>query len=206
MNYVLTAIIAYLLGSISFAVIISKHFFHDDVRSHGSGNAGMTNSLRTYGPAAGLVVPGGDFLKGALAVYIGLQLTHSAVGACLAGALVMAGHMFPLYFGFRGGKGVATGAGVVLMLCPLVFLGALLIFSCVLGFTRYMSLASICGAASFPILSLIYRLYTHAPAVDLIVYSVFAFLAGGTVIWMHRSNIRRLLDGNERKFSFKKSA
>jgi glycerol-3-phosphate acyltransferase PlsY len=206
MTYFLSAVAAYLLGSLSFAVMISKIFFHDDIRNHGSGNAGMTNILRTYGNKAALAVFIGDFLKGLLAVYIGQKLTGNAIGACIAGGFAMLGHMFPLFFHFRGGKGVATGAGIAMMMSPLVFLCVFVLFCIVLAVSRYMSLASMSAAAAFSVLTIAYHLLNHSPTLDLVIYSIFAVVAGGSIIFMHRSNIRRLLDGTERKFSFKKSA
>ena len=128
----LTALCGYLLGSISFAVIVSKTMFGQDVRDYGSGNAGMTNILRVYGkkPAAFTLI--GDFLKGAVAVLLGRMIfgwlgVVGSDGAHLAGLCALLGHLYPLYFGFRGGKGILTAVGIIAVIDPLVFLGLLLI-------------------------------------------------------------------------------
>ena len=110
----LAVLLGYLLGSISFSIILSRLKYRDDIRRHGSGNAGMTNTLRTYGKLSAAIVLAGDFGKGFLAAWLGWQLGWSPLAAYLAGLAAVVGHMFPFYFGFRGGKGVATAAGVIL--------------------------------------------------------------------------------------------
>ena len=148
---VLAGVIAYLLGSISFAIIVSRIYAHDDVRKYGSKNAGMTNILRTYGKMPAFFTLLGDFLKGVLAVVIGrwifsiFGVTEFDAGY-LAGFFALLGHLYPIYFGFKGGKGVLTSLGIILVVNPLVFFILLIIFLPVLFITRIVSLVSVTGA------------------------------------------------------------
>lgn len=202
--------IGYLLGSLEFGIIVSKLLYGDDVRNHGSGNAGMTNVLRTFGKKAAALVLVGDMGKGMVSVLLIRTLAQSFfytaypngvdLGA-VAGFFAVIGHLFPLYFGFKGGKGVAVAAGTILITNPTVFLGILLVFLIVVGFTRIVSLASIMGAISYPIFTLIYSLvYQQNPLVN----TLSALCMAGLVIFMHRANIQRLRQGAEYRFGQKK--
>ena len=200
------ALVGYLLGSISFAVIVSRIYAHDDVRNHGSHNAGMTNVLRVYGivPAAFTLV--GDFAKGVLAVYLG-RLIFTAVGATgmdagyIAGLAALLGHLFPLWFGFKGGKGVLTSLGIILAINPMVFGILLLIMLPILFVVRIVSLISITGAMLYPLLTYMVKVFCNEPPVwDTAFAAIFAVL----VIWMHRSNIKRLLNGTEKRLTIPK--
>ena len=153
-RYLLVALAAYLLGSLNFGVIISRLRYGDDIRRHGSGNAGATNALRTYGKLAAVLVLAGDFLKGTFAVLLGSMIAGQLLGGWVASLLVILGHMFPAFFGFRGGKGVATAAGAILLLNPYSLAGLLAVFVVVTAATRYVSLASVLAAASFPLFTL----------------------------------------------------
>lgn len=143
---ILTALISYLLGSISFAVIVSRALAHKDVRDYGSGNAGLTNVVRNFGKLPGLLTLVGDFSKGVVAVMLGrvifdrLAGLEPQYGACVAGLFVIIGHIFPVFFGFRGGKGVLTTAGIALVIDPRVFLIAVSIFIIVFLITRIVSI------------------------------------------------------------------
>lgn len=208
LTFVLAAGIAYLLGSISFGVLVSKLAYKDDVRHHGSGNAGMTNTLRIYGGKAAALVFVGDFLKGVAAVWLA-GLLWGRPEQLVAAVAVIVGHMLPLFFGFKGGKGVATGAGAILALNPIALLVLLVPFLLLLATTRYMSLASITAAALFPIVT----------AVQLFVLPQWGVgggagpmmwwelatsaLMGGLVVYLHRANIGRLLAGTESKLGQK---
>lgn len=207
MYLVFAAVLAYLLGSVSFGVLTSKLLFQDDIRRHGSGNAGMTNALRTYGGGIAVVVFAGDFLKGSLAVWLGGLITGgSREGMLLAGVCVMLGHLFPLFFGFRGGKGVATAAGAILILNPVV-LGILLVpFGLIILFTRYMSLASVTAGALFPLVTAGYLFfdYLYPASWDPLWELGAAVVMGGLVVFMHRANIKRLVAGTESKLGKKK--
>ena len=193
-RFVIIAVCAYLLGSLSFAIIVSKVTMGKDIRNYGSGNAGLTNAYRTMGAGKTLFVLIGDIAKGAAAVSIGMLLA-GPVGKLVAGIFVILGHMFPLYFGFRGGKGVLVGAVMLLLFDWRMFLIAFVLFFLAVAITRWISLGSIPGAVSFPItMAIFYR--------DPVLIAM-AFGMAVAVIFMHRSNIMRMLRGQENRFSFK---
>ena len=210
---ILVAAEAYLLGSIVFGILISKHFCHDDVRTHGSGSAGMTNMLRNYGKAAGAATAVGDVAKGAVAVILGRLIfawmlpgtgIEPVCGAYLAGIFAFIGHTLPVYFGFKGGKGVLVGAGAILATSPVVVLALLIIFLIEFAITRIVSLGSIIVAGLYPILAIVYWAWQGANLPSLVFIGVCAAIMGGMVIYMHRSNIQRLRDGTEYRFTKKK--
>ena len=210
---ILVAAEAYLLGSIVFGILISKHFCHDNVRTHGSGSAGMTNMLRNYGKAAGAATAVGDVAKGAVAVILGRLIfawmllgtgIEPVCGAYLAGIFAVIGHTLPVYFGFKGGKGVLVGAGAILATSPVVVLALLIIFLIEFAITRIVSLGSIIVAGLYPILAIVYWAWQGANLPSLVFIGVCAAIMGGMVIYMHRSNIQRLKDGTEYRFTKKK--
>ena len=193
-RFVIIAVCAYLLGSLSFAIIVSKVTLGKDIRDYGSGNAGLTNAYRTMGAGKTLFVLLGDIAKGAAAVSIGMILA-GPVGKLVAGIFVILGHMFPVYFGFRGGKGVLVGAVMLALFDWRIFLIAFVLFFAAVAITRWISLGSILGAISFPItITIFYR----DP-----VLTAMAFGMAAAVVFMHRSNIMRMLRGQENRFSFK---
>ena len=202
MSLKLSLMIAYLLGSIPFGLILAKLFGGRDVRKAGSGNIGATNVLRVVGPLAGTLTLLLDAAKGWLAVWLGGRLTHDQTAVMvLAGFLAMVGHCFPVWLGFRGGKGVATAAGVFLALCPLAFLAALILFILVVSFWRYVSLGSLAAAAVLPLL--VYLLWApHFAPPESVTLGSLAIAV--LVIVQHRGNIIRLARGEEPKFSFGK--
>ena len=193
-HFAVIAISAYLLGSLSFAIIVCKMALHKDIRDYGSGNAGLTNAYRTMGASKTLLVLLGDIAKGAAAVAIG-ALLGGPLGKLIAGVFVILGHMFPVYFGFRGGKGVLVGAVMLALFDWRIFLIVLALFLIAVVFTRWISLGSVLGAASFPITMFIF--YRDPVMVGI------AFGMAVAVIIMHRANIGRMLRGEENKFSFK---
>lgn len=194
MGLVLTALMGYLAGSVSFGIIVTKLFKGVDIRKYGSGNTGVTNVLRTVGKGPAALVLAGDVLKGLVSVYIGFYLgDNSLVYAIVGGLAVIAGHTYPLYHGFKGGKGAATGFGVILGLIPDITLIAAIVFILTIILTRYVSLGSILGAFSVPVSAVI----LHKPAPIL----AFCVLAAGFVIYRHKSNIIRLYQGKENRFS-----
>ncbi|MBQ4064607.1 MAG: glycerol-3-phosphate 1-O-acyltransferase PlsY [Clostridia bacterium] len=197
---VFCALLGYLLGSINFAVVISRVKFKDDVRNHGSGNAGATNMMRTYGKAAGVATLGGDILKAVVAVLI-TRLLVGEVWAYLAGMCCVIGHAFPCYYRFKGGKGVAVTAAVALVLEPLAFLFLLLTFAVIVGFTKYVSLGSVMSALIYPLIlhNIVSSRYGGS---DL--RMIFVFVICFLVVWLHRENIKRLLEGKENKINLKK--
>ena len=191
---VLCIVIPYLMGSVNPAILISKIFYRDDIRTHGSGNAGTTNMLRTYGKkaAAGTIIV--DFGKAVLATLLG-RLLFGEMGQSIAGFFVAFGHMFPIYYRFRGGKGVACFAMVALVISPLTFLGILFTFLVVLVGTRYVSLASVMAAMMFP-------LFMRAFAGDKALAVAMAVLGAVFVVVMHRENLHRIWRNEESKFDF----
>lgn len=215
---VLTALGGYLLGSILFGVLISKVMYNDDVRDHGSGNAGMTNVLRTYGKLPAVFTTIGDVGKSVAAVNLGrfifdalLSGTGAAwqnpldpvCGAYLAAIFCMIGHSRPIFFGFKGGKGVLVAGGAILAIQPILLPVLTVVFLLCLVPTGMVSLGSIAMAASYPVLTLIYGLLKGFAADDLIVCVVGAAIMGGMVIWMHRANIQRIREGKEYRFGSK---
>ena len=198
----LIAVAAYLLGSMPSGYLLIRLFRHQDIRTAGSGNIGATNVLRAGGKGLGAATFLLDMLKGSAAVYFGGMLgvllapntplrTMQAVAALCA----VLGHMFPVWLGFRGGKGVATGFGVFLVAAPWAALAAISLFALVLVLSRYVSLASILGSISFPIFAC-FLVRGERPPLFIAVQFVVAFL----IIAKHHQNIRRLLHGEESRF------
>ena len=186
----------YLLGCFNGAVIVSKYILRDDVRNHGSGNAGLTNFYRTFGGPLTAVVILTDVLKAVIAVLLGswlLGFIDPLFGKYWAGLFCLLGHMFPCMFHFKGGKGILSGGTIAIMIdwrIALVVWGGFLILT---ALTRYVSLGSLWAGASFPFISW----YCYPDPVII----VLAFACGGLVVWQHRANIKRLLSGTENKFS-----
>jgi glycerol-3-phosphate acyltransferase PlsY len=193
---------AYLLGSIPFGLVLAKLFAGADVRKAGSGNIGATNVARVVGPVAGAFTLLLDCAKGAAAVLLaGRFSSDSATWMMIAGLAVLIGHCYPIWLNFKGGKGVATAAGVFLVLSAISALGSILLFILVVAFWRYVSLASIAAAAAMPLL--IYLLWAphHAPPPAI---TFGALAAALLIIYKHDANIQRLVQGEEPKFSFGK--
>lgn len=205
LKYILVVIIAYLLGSISFSVIISKKLAGFDVREKGSGNAGSTNVLRTVGKKGAILTLICDCLKGVIAVliaYIVSKTTQNADGSLLvqlAGLAVVLGHTFPIFFNFKGGKGVATSLGVLLIINWQIGLICLVFALILMALTRFVSLGSVSAAILFPVLTI----FIHSHYIVDGNYIVFALLLGAFVVFNHRANVKRLLEGKENKLSFK---
>lgn len=203
----LVAVIGYLIGSLNYSILFSRVFMNDDIRSKGSGNAGTTNMLRNYGWKVGAITLVTDFLKTyavtltAWSLCIRYAPEYARTAVALAGLFCAIGHCFPLYFGFKGGKGVAVGGMTILMVDIRCFIVVIAIFLiCVLVF-RYVSLGSIMGALSFAV-SLAFIVDFTKPQ-DIATY-IFACLLVILVVSLHHKNIVRLFKGNENKISFKK--
>jgi len=193
---------AYFLGSIPFGLLLAKLFGGSDVRKAGSGNIGATNVARVAGPVAGILTLLLDAAKGSAAVILAARLTNeSAMWMMVAGFLALIGHCFPVWLRFKGGKGVATAAGVFLALCPPAMLGALLLFILVVAFWRYVSLGSIAAAAAIPLLMYLLWAPHHAPP-HVVTFGSLAIAM--LVIYKHDANIQRLVEGEEPKFSSRK--
>lgn len=197
-GWIVTAVIAYLLGSLNSAIIVSKYKFKQDIRSFGSGNAGLTNMHRVYGKDGAVLTLVGDIAKQLVSVFAGAVLL-GRYGAYLAGAFCMIGHIFPVFYRFKGGKGVLTAATMILLIDPLVFAVLIVIFALTLLITRYVSLSSIIAALVYPATVSIAN-GGHPHFFEL----AFALFVGLVVIFMHRSNIYRIFNNQESKFSFRK--
>lgn len=191
MSSLLVILLAYLLGSVSFGYLLGKKLRGVDVRRLGSGSSGATNIMRTLGTGPAIAVLLLDAGKGIGAVYLARLLDGSPMVIMLAGIAVVAGHNWPILFGFRGGRGIATSMGVLLGLAPGVILVAFLIGSLVIAFTRYVSLGSIVGSILIPVLMLLFRFPPE--------YTFFGTALCAFAIWRHKANIKRLLSGAESK-------
>lgn len=203
MRPVLVLIAAYLLGSIPFGYLIVRAKEGGDVRESGSGGTGATNVSRRAGKLAGVVTLLLDAAKGALAVSMARSLltTDFGINWWVAAAAIIAifGHCFPVWLGFRGGKGVATGVGVFLSLSPLALACAALVFILVVGMTRYVSLGSITAAGAFPLCVWLLRI-TSSPGATFAPLITAALIGAALIIFMHHANIGRLIGGTESKF------
>ncbi len=198
----LLVVVAYLLGSIPMGYLLVRLFRHEDIRSVGSGNIGATNVLRSGGKGLGAATFLLDVLKGCAAVWLGAAIAPylTPIGPprnieALAALAAVLGHMFPVWLRFRGGKGVATGFGVFLVAAPLAALAAIALFAVVLLLSRYVSLASILAAASFPVFAL-FLVQGDKPGF----YSAAQFVVALLIIVKHHQNVRRLLAGTESRF------
>ena len=208
-GFLLCIVCAYLLGSVNTALIVSKCFFHDDVRNHGSGNAGTTNVLRTYGKKPAIITFVGDTLKGVLSVLIACILFghpiseypyfHLVTAVYMSAFFCIFGHIFPIFSRFRGGKGFATLAGVILALNPFLFMILLVFYLAMVLLSHFISLSSVVVSLFYPLmLSVVGNITTLHPSFGTDV--LFAVAMGVLITWAHRSNLRRIFDGNERKF------
>ena len=205
-TYIIVAIIAYCLGSISFSVIISKKMAGFDVREKGSKNAGSTNVLRTVGKKAAILTLICDILKGVVAILIAVLLgnlvegTDKALLVQIAGLMAVIGHTFPVFFKFKGGKGVATALGVLFIVNWQIALICLVFALLLMAITRMVSVGSLAAAILFPVLTIFIKDNYIVEGS----YLVFGLLMAGLVVFNHRTNIKRLATGTENKLSFKK--
>jgi glycerol-3-phosphate acyltransferase PlsY len=191
MKYILVLLASYLIGSIPMAYLAGVFFKGIDIRNFGSGNVGTTNAFRILGTGPALLVLAGDVFKGLAATLLGLAVGGQILGL-LAALTVLAGHNWSVFLGFKGGRGAATGAGIMLALAPQVLLLALVIFVGVILLTRYVSLGTILAAVAAPFMMLAF----HEP----VAYTIFTFVAAAIVILRHKDNIVRLIRGTESRF------
>ncbi|MGN1384086.1 MAG: glycerol-3-phosphate 1-O-acyltransferase PlsY [Clostridia bacterium] len=204
--YIVVAILSYLIGSINFSIIISKKVAGFDVREKGSGNAGTTNMLRTVGKKAALITLVCDILKGVVSILLALLIgkiakdANNAILVQIAGILVIIGHTFPIFFKFKGGKGVATAVGVLLTTNWQIGLICLIFGLVLIALTRMVSLGSITAAILFPILILFIKSNYIVEGN----YFIYSLIIAVMVVFNHRENVKRLLNGTENKLSFKK--
>ena len=198
--YVLVIVLAYLIGCVSSAYIISKALFGIDIRTKGSKNAGTTNALRTFGFKAGLLTFLGDYFKGTIAVLVAMFIAYKGhldidLAKYIAALAVVAGHNWPIFLKFKGGKGVATTYGAMLGIAPLPTLASMLFFIVLVLVTKYVSVGSICGVCLFPVL-----MYMRSDYIGIWV----CILLSISVIYKHKENIKRLLKGQERRLELRK--
>ena len=207
--------LGYFLGSLNFSIIVVRMMTGRDIRDMGSKNAGLTNTLRCAGKSCALFTLLGDLLKGIIAVALARGLCHLLHAGLMpgndthyigyvAGFFAILGHVFPIYYSFKGGKGVLVGAASFLAVDYKVFLALLAIFAVILALSKYVSLASIISTAYCPLATLLMSWLIDGYSFGRsFLYLIMSLPMAAMVIWMHRSNIQRLLDGNENKFSFK---
>ena len=210
----ISAGLGYFLGSLNFSIIVVRMMTGRDIRDMGSKNAGLTNTLRCAGKNCALLTLVGDLLKGIIAVALARLFCHLLQAGLMpgndthyigyiAGFFAIIGHVFPIYYGFKGGKGVLVGAASFIAVDYKVFIALLAIFVVMLALSRYVSLASIISTAYCPLATLLMSLIVDEySAGRSFLYMIFSIPMAAMVIWMHRSNMQRLIDGNENKFSF----
>ena len=204
--------IAYFLGSINSAIIVSKVFFGEDVRTKGSGNAGTTNVLRNYGKKAAIFTLLGDMLKTALSILVaGIVFGFNYVGGIsvsemcyISGLFSVIGHVFPVYYKFRGGKGVLSTATMALILSPIVALILIVIFVGIVAFTKFVSLGSCIAVILYPVVLNGYFAVLAGGAKPMPLMVLSAILLAILIVWCHRSNLARISRGEENKLSFGK--
>ena len=205
-TYIIVAIIAYCLGSVSFSVLISKKMAGFDVREKGSKNAGSTNVLRTVGKKAAIITLICDILKGVIAVAIAVILgnlidsTDTALLAQIAGLFAVIGHTFPVFFKFKGGKGVATALGVLFIINWQIALICLVFALLLMVITKIVSVGSLAAAVLFPVLTMFIGTNYITPGN----YLIFGILMAAFIVYNHRTNLKRLANGTENKLNLKK--
>ena len=223
----LTMIISYLLGSCNSSIIVVRLLKHEDIREHGSKNAGLTNTLRCYGKLPALLTLIGDFAKGIVAVLISLLVFKLIIGencftspaewypevldkqsvGYISGIFSILGHIFPIYYGFKGGKGILVSCSILIVIDPMTFVIIIPFFALVLFITRYVSVASISAAVFYPILTFILHYFAEGEPMNICVAHVILVTCTSVlIIYMHKANIQRLRNGTENKFSFKKKS
>lgn len=190
-------VVPYFLGSINFGIIISKLFHGENIREYGSGNAGMTNMLRTYGKRDAAITLIGDALKAVVAVILG-RILFGISGGYVAGLTCILGHAFPCYYKFKGGKGVVVTAATIAVIDWRIFLVLLGIFILVVAFSKYISLGSVCGMLVFPLLV---QVWDRGLSINVLLSCLISAL----VIFLHRGNIKRIYNGTESKISLSKT-
>ncbi|MBQ7989709.1 MAG: glycerol-3-phosphate 1-O-acyltransferase PlsY [Oscillospiraceae bacterium] len=213
LSLVLTAVISYLLGSCNSAIIVSKLLYHQDIREHGSKNAGLTNTLRCYGKRAALITLVGDLAKGVVAVLLSIfivgKLTNGGIDTQLvgyiAGMFAILGHIFPVYYGFKGGKGILVASSILIVIDPITFAIVIPFFLIVSLVTRYVSVGSISAAVAYPVITFCVNLLIgHKDMTHVLLYTACTAVTGVLLIYMHRTNIERLKNGTENKLFAKK--
>lgn len=210
-----TVIFSYLLGSLNSAIIVCRLLKKKDIRDYGSNNAGLTNVLRVFGKGPALVTLLCDLAKGVIAVVVCRLVVHNVFDVVLfndvkfigyiAGIFVMLGHIFPVFYGFHGGKGVLIAATTLIAIDPLTCLFSVTVFAILLAATKYVSVGSICAAVSYPLFTFIDQQFLNSNADAVLPNTLVAACIGALIIYMHKPNIKRLMNGTENKFGKKKN-
>lgn len=211
---VISVVISYLLGSCNSSIIVVRLLKHEDIREKGSKNAGLTNTLRCYGKFPALLTLIGDLGKGIVSVSLSLLVFWLMVGkgnydeqtvGYISGIAAIVGHIFPIYYGFRGGKGVLVSSSILLVIDPLTFAIIIPFFAVVLLISKYVSVASISAALFYPFLTFLLHYFAeNEPLGTCIVHTLLVAVTSALLIYMHRANIQRLKNGTENKFFGKK--
>ncbi|MDE6596389.1 MAG: glycerol-3-phosphate 1-O-acyltransferase PlsY [Oscillospiraceae bacterium] len=212
---VISAVISYLLGSCNSSIIVVRLLKHEDVREHGSKNAGLTNTLRCYGKFPALLTLIGDLAKGIVSVLLSILVFRIIIGegnfnrqtvGYISGIFAILGHIFPIYYGFRGGKGVLVASSILLVIDWQTFVIIIPFFAVVLLISKYVSVSSISSAVFYPVLTfLLHYFVQHELLNTCIVHTALVAVTGILLIYMHRTNIQRLRNGTENKFFKKKN-
>lgn len=207
---ILSVIVSYLLGSCNSAIIVVKLLKHEDIREHGSKNAGLTNTFRCYGKFPALLTLLGDLAKGIVSVLISILIFRIFVGAdgfdektvgYISGIAAILGHIFPIYYGFRGGKGILVSCSILIVIDWQTFVIIIPFFIIVLLISKYVSVASISSAIFYPILTFLLHYFVEDLSLDLcITHTVLVAVTSALLIYMHKTNIQRLRNGTENKF------
>ncbi|MBP1560487.1 MAG: glycerol-3-phosphate 1-O-acyltransferase PlsY [Oscillospiraceae bacterium] len=210
----ISVIISYLLGSCNSSIIVVRLLKHEDIREHGSKNAGLTNTLRCYGKIPALLTLIGDLGKGIVSVLLSILVFNLIVGegaydratvGYIAGICAILGHIFPIYYGFKGGKGILVSSSILIVIDPLTFAIIIPFFAVVLIISKYVSVASISAAVFYPILTFLLHYFVEDVDLSLcIVHTALVAVTSVLLIYMHRTNIERLKNGTENKFFGKK--
>ncbi len=211
---IISVVVSYLLGSCNSSIITVRLLKNEDIREHGSKNAGLTNTLRCYGKIPALITLIGDLAKGIIAVLISRLIFTLIVGAdnfdlqtigYISGIAAIIGHIFPIYYGFKGGKGVLVSSSILIVIDPLTFAIIIPFFLIISFITRYVSVGSISAAIFYPILTFVLHYFVENIPLNLcIVHTCLVAVTGILLIYMHRENIKRLRNGTENKFGKKK--
>ena len=208
-----TVIFSYLFGSLNSAILVCKAWKHKDIRDYGSNNAGLTNVLRVFGKGPALATLIFDLIKGVAAVIICRVVVTNVMGVTffgddefigyLAGFIVMLGHIFPVYYGFHGGKGVLLAATTLLTIDPLTCALSVGVFILLVVLTKYVSVGSIAAAISYPIFTFVVQTFIIKYPEGVIPNTIVAAMIGAVIVYMHKPNIKRLMNGTENKFGSK---
>ncbi|MCM1022526.1 MAG: glycerol-3-phosphate 1-O-acyltransferase PlsY [Prevotella sp.] len=213
---IISVVVSYLLGSCNSSIIVVRLLKHEDIREKGSKNAGLTNTLRCYGKIPALLTLLGDLGKGIVSVLLSILVFRIMAGegnfdrqtvGYISGIFAILGHIFPVYYGFRGGKGVLVSCSILIVIDPLTFVIIIPFFAVVLLISKYVSVASIASAVFYPVLTFLLHYFAESePLGTCIVHTALVAVTSILLIYMHRTNIQRLKNGTENKFIKKKTA